>query len=120
MLLSIYTALPVTSAQLDGRELPLQAETEFGRAVYSTVVTIPANGFATVDLQLAGPLDLSNGYEVTLGAQPTVTPDRVSWHVLATTGDKLEAPVDWASSSDGVRWSAALDRDKTIVFGIDD
>jgi len=102
MLLSLYTALPVTSARLDGVEVPLQAENEFGRAVYSTVVTIPANDFATLDLRLAGRVDLSNGYEVTLGAQPTVTPDQVSWHISTSTGDKLDAPTGWVA--EGQRW----------------
>ena len=120
LILSIYTALPVTNARIDGVELPLQAETEFGHAVYSTVIAVPANDFVTVDLKLAGPTDLTDGYDITLGAQPTVIADDVSWHLMSTTGDKIIAPADWVSSKDGVRWSAVLDRDKTIHFGIDD
>lgn len=119
MMLSIYTALPVTSARIDGVDVPLQAEIEFGRAVYSTVLAIPAGDFATIDLQLAGDLDLSAGYEMTLGAQPTVTPDQVSWRIASIPGDRIVAPPDWASNSDGVRWSALLDRDRTMTFNIE-
>ena len=120
MVLSVYTALPITTARIDGTELPLQAETEFGHSVYSAVIAIPASDFVTVELQLAGPVDLANGYDVTLGAQPTVIADDVSWHVMTTTGDKVLAPSDWASSRDGARWSAVLDRDKTLHFDLED
>ncbi len=119
MLLSIYTELPVTTATIDGIPAPVQAETEFGRPVYSLVFAIPAGGFRVVDLQLAGTLALEDTYSMTFAAQPTVSPDRYSWHVFAVDGTRIDPPLGWSAHPDGVRWAAGLDRDKTLTFGLD-
>ena len=119
MMLSFYSALPVTSAQVNGIEQPLQVEDEFGYTVNSIVLAIPANDFATIDLQIAGNLDLSRGYDMTFGSQPTVAADLMSWHISTTNSDRIIPPQDWASSQDGVRWFAALDKDRTLTFAID-
>jgi len=119
MTLSVYSTLPVVAASIDGRTAPLQAETEFGSAVYSLAISIPPGGFRVLDLRLAGRLPLEDGYAMTFAAQPVVTPDAYSWHVLSNDGSRITAPDDWTTRPDGVRWSAQLDRHKTIEFSLD-
>ena len=119
MLISVYSELPVLSAQVDGADAPLEVATEFGVNVYSLVLTIPPGGFTVIDLEIEGGLDLVDGYDMTLGAQASVAPDVYSWHVFTADGHRVEAPLDWASNRDGVRWAALLDRHKDVSLAID-
>ena len=118
MILSVYTALPIVDARINGEAIPVQAETEFDTSVYSFVITIPAGEFRVLDLQLSGSIDLADGYEMSFAAQPTVTPDAYSWHVRSNDNTRLTPPDDWTSSADGVRWAAALDRHKAVEIDI--
>lgn len=118
MILSVYSALPIVDAQIDGQPAAIQAETEFGSSVYSFVIAIPAGEFRVLDLRLAGSVDLADGYEMVLASQPTVTPDNYSWHIRTVDNTRLQAPEDWTVSADGARWAAALDRHKAVEIAV--
>jgi hypothetical protein len=58
---SVYSALALTGATVDGRPVALRREHELGRNVYSDFLDIAPGTARTLRLELAGPLDLSGG-----------------------------------------------------------
>jgi hypothetical protein len=118
MILSAYSALPVISARIDGQDAPIASHTEFGHGVYSFVIALGPGDFATLELRIAGSLDLSSGYNMTFVAQPLVESDDVSWHVLRVDDGEIEPPEGFTGHPDGARWASKLDRDKTISFDL--
>jgi len=90
-LVSVYTAVPATSAALDTGE-PLLVETgrERGWMTSRATVTIPAGGSRTITLQLAGRLDLPpEGYSLLTRPQPLVASEQHDLLVTSTDGDIL-------------------------------
>jgi hypothetical protein len=113
--LSLYTPLaldPDRPATLDGAAVPVEATTELGRTVVSTVVTIPPEGEAMVRIPLAGSVDLRRDrsgarYRLDLWPQPTVHPDSVAVRVRAATGD-LDGVEGLSGAAGAARWTGRL------------
>lgn len=116
MIMSVYSRHPVVEARLDGETVPLQPEIEFGIPVYSLVVALPAGDFATLDLVIEGELADRDRYAMSLGTQPLTSPELASWHLQTEGGTRLVAPDGWRTSSDGVRWSDELTKDRDFRF----
>lgn len=77
----VYSALGYDGGTVDGQPLMLAAGTERGLNAYVNVLTVPAGATVTVVVRLRGMLDLTNGYRLRLGVQPTATPDRAEVRV---------------------------------------
>lgn len=106
---SVYTPWRLADARLDGNPLPMAAENELGRRVYSTYVVIPPGESRTLALDLGGRLPEASQYTLRLHRQATVEPDDVR-----TT---LVVPSGWAVGDGGDRrWSSRrpFDDDETV------
>ena len=90
--LSIYSPLALEGATLDGELLVLSRGRELGRNVYGGFVTIPPGATSTVRLELEGSVDPARAYSLLVGAQPQVTPDRLSVAVQPAPGWQRPPP----------------------------
>lgn len=88
-LLSLYSALPMEAATVDGKRISMRSGTEAGWIVNSTQLGIPAGGTVTIVADFAGELDPGSGYALTLRPQPIVVPERRTVEVASTDGDVL-------------------------------
>lgn len=72
ILLTVYSPLDLRAATVDGRPVTFQRQEEFGGLVHSGYVEIPSRSTVEVDLVLAGPVDLTDGYRLRWESQPLV------------------------------------------------
>jgi hypothetical protein len=86
MYLSLYSPLFFTAARVNGQPLALESEIEQGRNVYSAYVTVPAGGSSTVEIDLTGEIDVSDGYRLDVFHQPFLAPETVSASVQVADG----------------------------------
>jgi hypothetical protein len=98
-LVSVYSALPVLSASLDGSPLPLEPGREEGWITSRAPVTVPAGGSRTITLELSGRLDLRDGYSLVTRPQPLVAPERHDLVVTTTDGEALVTVDDVATTA---------------------
>ena len=75
LILSVYSALSLLGAEIDGEPLALRTERELGRWVHEAVVRIPPGGSVTVRIQLRGEVAANGRYRLDVRPQPTVRPD---------------------------------------------
>ena len=73
----VYTPLALTAASLDDTEIELTAETELGWNRYRTTLLVGPGDSVVLTLDLAGKLDLSNGYVLEIEHQPMANPDNI-------------------------------------------
>ncbi len=117
MLLTLYSELPVLSASSSGIDTPFLRSTEFGVHATTFIISIPSGTSAHLDLTLGGELDLTSGYEVVLGSQPLVTPDRATWDIRTARGARITAnSTEWLSSGIGLTWDANVEHDREFSF----
>jgi hypothetical protein len=89
VVLSVYSPLALRSSTIDGREVPLLADRELDRNVYSAQIDIPPGGQVEVVLRLGGEVALrgpGHRYRLDLWHQATVSPDRARVEVTSTPG----------------------------------
>jgi hypothetical protein len=96
VLLSLYSALPVTSAEVrtadgDVREFQVDAREEAGWTTGTSLVSVPPGESVTLTWNLAGTLELDGGYSLALRPQPMVTDEQLSVSVVDTDGQPLLA-----------------------------
>jgi Protein of unknown function (DUF4012) len=73
--LNLYSAMPVTSVTVDGVSRPVEKTSEdHGYKVSTLTVQISGQSTTQVSFQLAGPLDLTDGYHLAFRNGPTVSP----------------------------------------------
>ncbi len=90
--LSMYSALALERATLDGRPFALLAEGELRRNVYSAFLDIPSRGTRTIELDLGGSVNLANGhFRFDYIPQPLPLPDEVRWSVRAPGAQVVSA-----------------------------
>lgn len=95
---SIYSPLTLSGAQLDGKPLPVLAEKELGRNVYSSYIEIPPGGTRTLVLDFAGSVNLRSGtYDFEYLAQVLPNVDQVTWTTRFTGGRVSAATAHGAS-----------------------
>jgi hypothetical protein len=116
--LSVYTPLGLEGATADGAELELAPGAELGRQVYSQFVTVPPGATMAVHLDLAGPLDLSEGYRLDLGHQPLVNADEVSVDVTTAPGFEIEPVAGVERRGDGVGADLTLTERQAFIAGL--
>jgi UDP-N-acetylmuramyl pentapeptide phosphotransferase/UDP-N-acetylglucosamine-1-phosphate transferase len=93
--LSMYSPLALQAGTLDGGPLSVTPGRERGRNVYSFVANVPARSTRIVSADFAGTVELERGgwYDLDVGHQPTVKPDRLRVSVEVPEGWRIaEAP----------------------------
>ncbi len=79
MKLSVYSALPVTHATVDAGPISTPTgDTQHGYTVSTIPVSIAAQATVKITVQLAGPADLADGYNVVMRAEALVDPFKTS------------------------------------------
>jgi hypothetical protein len=91
MFVSLYSALSLERATLDGEPLPMEILTEQGRNVYSAVVPVPPGGSRTVVVELSAVLGPGRTYRLDMGHQPTIEPDAVDVTIVPAPGWRFAA-----------------------------
>ncbi len=115
---SVYSAFRLDAARLDGEPLPMQAETELNRKVYSTFVDIPPGATVTLELDLQGQLPAGLGFYV-FKAQPQPLANPEQAELAITVAGDLPLVVEAEDAElDGrtVRWSGTFDTTQDIAM----
>jgi hypothetical protein len=87
---SLYSALDLHRARLDGRPVGLEAGRELGRRSYSTFLSVPRGGRVRLGMTLRGMVELHDGwYELQLFPQPGAAPERADVVVRVPEGYAL-------------------------------
>ena len=89
--LNVYTPHALQAATVAGFEAELIEETELGWNRYRTTLFVGSGETLVVTLDLAGRLDLSDGYVLDIEHQPMVNPDRVELDLRPAPGATLAA-----------------------------
>jgi hypothetical protein len=93
MVLSLYSPLELTGAELDGADLTMIRSNEAGLATYTARVDVPPLSTRTLTVSLEGGVDLSAGrYDLTVMPQAMVNPDEISVDVAVVDGWRLGVP----------------------------
>jgi hypothetical protein len=113
MLVSVYSAFPLTRLELDGAPLRAARATEAGRRVYTAYVSLPAGTTRTLTAATSGSLPEGDPYRLDPVWQPTVRPDRVAVRLAVPDGWRLRAleglrPVGARAAA--ARWTFTDDR----------
>jgi hypothetical protein len=90
-LLSLYSALPLRSASVDGEPIVMTDGEEAGWTVNSAFLGIPPGGSITVTVEYAGVLTLPDGYTLAVRPQPLVIPEQQTIRVSSSDGQTLIA-----------------------------
>ncbi len=72
--ISVFTRLPVTTALLDGQPVIVEPGAEADYFVTSAYVVLPAGTTSTLSLELAGRMDVADGYALVGRTPPTAAP----------------------------------------------
>ncbi|HWJ60989.1 MAG TPA: DUF4012 domain-containing protein [Acidimicrobiales bacterium] len=85
--LSLFTRNVVTKATIDGKPLTMGPGTERGLNAWDTPqFNIPAGATITIEIELAGGVDLAKGYRLAILPQPVAVPDRFSSTLTVENG----------------------------------
>jgi hypothetical protein len=88
---TVHTRHRVTAATIDGTELILGPGTERGLFAWDTpTLEIPPGATVVLELELAGAIDLRDGYDLRILPQPVANPDLAS-ATLEVIGGTVEA-----------------------------
>lgn len=118
MYLSAYSPLDLVSAELDGASVTLEEGWELGRHVWSAFIDVPAGATATLTLELAGTVDLSDGtYRFALLPQVMARPDRARVTV-EVTGGAVEGATTTARAADGDDLDAEVTGDGVVDLDV--
>ncbi len=89
-LVSVYTALPITSASLDGEPLSFRSVTEAGWRTATATILVPPNAESTITIDVRGRLELGEDvYTLSTRPQPLVLPERHDLVVRNADGTTL-------------------------------
>jgi hypothetical protein len=87
---TVYSALPVTAITVDGQaQEPAGNSTAHGFDLSTMNVTTSAQSTTQIHMQLAGPLDLTDGYHLIIRNGPTVSPMNMTLVVDETVAEDL-------------------------------
>ena len=80
----------LTAARLDGVEVPMVAEEELGWFRYRRDLWLDPGQTEILELDLAGVVDVTNGYFLAIEHQPMVNPDDVKLRITSKDTEKLQ------------------------------
>lgn len=86
---TFYTALAITAAEVDGEALYMENQPELGWLAKTAYIGLPPGSTVTITLQLEGPVDTTDGYRLFLRPQPLAAPDQVEVNVVSQGGRPL-------------------------------
>ena len=93
--LQIYSPLGFQGATLDGESTSVTWNRELGWAQYELDLEIPPGAVTTVKVDLAGVLDVSEGYRLRIDNQPLVQPDRVTLDIRQVNVGQITEIASW-------------------------
>lgn len=95
---SIYSRLPVEQARLDGAPISFTPGLEAGLFVASTIVVLESGETAQLEFDMAGPLDVADGYRLEVRSPPVVDslPIEIGaqWTDTDGSSDRTDASVE--------------------------
>ena len=114
--LVVYTPHTLSEALVDGEAQGFAGFEEFGVRGYSRVLELPRGATTVVQLDLAGAVDVADGYRLDVLGQPLVQPDRVDitvtsgrnvllngatgpWQLARLTSEDITADVAFSASN---------------------
>jgi len=106
----IYSPLELSGASLDATPASVRWEEELGWFRYTITLQLAPGQTRVLELELAGLLDLSDGYELQIHHQPVVNPDQVGVAVSAA-GWQIEELSGWTRLGDA---KVELDMARTV------
>ena len=112
----VYTPLALTAASLDDTEIELTAETELGWNRYRTTLLLGPGDSVVLTLDLAGRLDLSNGYVLDIEHQPMANPDNIVLDLGTASGTEF-ASTAGVDADGNAAFMLDADRVVGVVFG---
>jgi hypothetical protein len=112
---SIYTLYELTGARVNGQPAPVQSEREAQHNVYSTFVTIPPGETATVEVDVTGIMLDAHRYRVDMSEQPLVMPEQAEVTITVAGDRNLDASRGVELDGRVARWSAPLDRARSLI-----
>jgi hypothetical protein len=84
---TLYTRHALTSASIDGQPVDLAPADERGLSAYDTpLIRVPQGGRVVLEFELAGGVDLSEGYNLRVLPQPVANPDVLTASVEVANG----------------------------------
>lgn len=104
---SLYSALELEAARVDGQPASMQSERELERNVYSTFVSIPPGETVTIELDLVGSID-GRRYDLDLAQQVMVRADQAEITVEVAGDDALSAD-GFDLDRRTARWNGAVE-----------
>jgi hypothetical protein len=105
LFLNVYSPLGALGATVNGVPTGVGSVKRFGLSAYTVVVDVPPGGTVTVEIKLAGVVDRSRQYRLTVVRQPTVNSDHIDvtlntrdgWHIVSFPGFQLDGGTGKAS-----------------------
>ncbi|MEY2451726.1 MAG: hypothetical protein QOD92_1300 [Acidimicrobiaceae bacterium] len=109
LFLNVYSPLGAVGATINGVPTGLGSIKRFGLSAYTVVVDVPPGGTVTVEIKLAGIVDRSRQYQLTVVRQPTVNSDHIDvtlntrdgWRIVSFPGFQLDRGTGKASIGEG-------------------
>ena len=89
VLLSVYTPHGIERATLNGEEVGITIYSELGYRRYLAAVVLDPNTSQTIEFELVGSVDISNGYELVIANQPLVNDDHLVIEYRDEAGRRL-------------------------------
>ena len=99
--LSLYSALPLSDAEMGGQPVAVESLRERDRWVYSRFVEIPPGGRVTLQFHLEGGIPPDQTYRLGYAPQPTVNADHVRLQVRAAAGWVTAGATGWERTAEG-------------------
>jgi hypothetical protein len=111
---SVYTPMDLVTATVGGQPAVATQSDELGGHVISTYVDLHAQTAKTVNLRLAGRVPMRKGgwYELDLGHQPSLRPDRARVTLDVPDGWRIDRVSGGVSKPDASRATRSLELDR--------
>lgn len=97
--LQLYSPLGFRNVSVDGEPAGVELGHEFGWPQVGVRLEIPAGRSQTVRFDLAGGLDLADGYRLLIDTQPMVRPDTVTLDIRQVGVGSIDGIVGWEDGS---------------------
>ena len=112
--LSLYSALPLSDAEMGGQPVAVESLRERDRWVYSRFVEIPPGGRVTLQFHLEGGIPPDQTYRLGYAPQPTVNADHVRLQVRAAEGWVTAGATGWERTAEGADTAFRASEDESF------
>ena len=117
---SVYTPLDLVKATVGGQATSATQSEELGNHVISTLVDVDAQSGKTLTLKLQGrvPVDKGRWYELDLGHQPSLQPDRARVTLEVPDGWRIDQVSGGVARPDPDRATRSLELDRPTTLRV--